>query len=62
MNITIWDVEIIDEATRCILQHIYFFTRKSAEQYGQRHTKEWRQNSWVWTMGGEPLYFGKVRD
>ena len=61
MSITIWDVEIIDEAGH-IFQHVYFFTRKSAKRYVEKRMKEWEANGWTWCTGGEPLHLGRIKD
>lgn len=62
MSILIWDLEIIDFTKHETIQHVYFFTKRSAKRYAKEHEKEWEENGWTWTYGGEPLYFGRVRD
>lgn len=62
MSINIWQLEILDNETYEHIHSIYFFTRRSACHYGMKKEKEWEENGWTWTLGGEPLYFGRIKE
>lgn len=62
MSINIWQLEIIDNETHENIHSMYFLTRRGARSYGAKREKEWKENGWTWTYGGEPLNFGRIRD
>lgn len=62
MSICIWQLEILDKETYENIGSMYFLTRKGAQRYGAKREKEWEEYGWTWTYGGEPLYFGRLRD
>ena len=62
MYICIWKLEIFDKETYENVNSMYFLTRRGAQRYGAKREKEWEEYGWTWTYGGEPLYFGRLRD
>lgn len=62
MSINIWQLEIIDNKTHENIHSMYFLTRRGARNYGTKREKEWKENSWTWTYGGEPLLFGRIKE
>ena len=62
MSINIWQFEILDNETHENVHSMYSLTRRGARHYGAKREKEWKEYGWTWTYGGEPLYFGRVRD
>lgn len=62
MSIVIYQLEIIDNETHENIHSLYFLTRRGAQRYGAKREKEWKKYGWTWTYGGEPLYFGRLRD
>ena len=62
MSINIWQLEILDNETHENIHSMYFLTLRGANLYGEKREKKLKQECWTWTYGGEPLYFGRVRD
>ena len=62
MSICIWQLEIFDKETHEYVNSKYLLTRRGAQRYGAKREKEWEEYGWTWTYGGEPLYFGRLRD
>ena len=60
MSICIWQLEIFDKETHENVNSMYFLTRRGAQKYGAKREKEWEE--YGQTYGGEPLYFGRLRD
>lgn len=62
MSICIWQLEILDKETYENIGSMYFLTQRGAKRYGAKREKEWEEYGWTWTYGGEPLYFGRLKD
>lgn len=62
MSIAIWNLEIYDLETRTTLMNIFFLTKRGAKRYGKKKEEEWAREGWGWTYGGEPLFFGRIKD
>lgn len=62
MSICIWQLEILDKETYENIGSMYFLTRRGTQRYGAKREKEWEEYGWTWTYGGEPLYFGRLKD
>ena len=57
--ITIWQLELLEKGDGSYdipFASWYFLTYRGAKRMAKKHEREWKENSWSWRIGGEPLF------